>query len=195
MFKILTKLFIVLPVLVCLSCNSEDHTKEHQKSVAFLTDMADVMDNMRDYTLAVYDVPEDSNMTFRPTALEMTFQEQTAHMLSNMYLQFECFVKRDTTTDLNWAIEDAAEIMAIEDRAVLREKLKMQFDEISGYLRTMDAHDDWNKERVLPQFDGQPKKDLMTILMMMRDHITHHRGQMVVYLRLMGHEPPQYKPF
>ena len=28
-----------------------------------------------------------------------------------------------------------------------------------------------------------------------RDHVTHHRGQMVVYLRLKGLEPPQYVGF
>lgn len=188
-------LFIAIPLLCCLGCDTEPQSKEHQDSAVFLTDMADIMDHMRDYTLAVYDLPADSDMNFRPTEFEMTFQEQTAHMLSNMYVQFECFVKRDSVTELDWAIENAAEFMAIKDRAVLREKLKMQFDEISSYLRKMDAHEDWNKSRLLPQFEGKPSKDLMTILMMMRDHITHHRGQMVVYLRLMGHEPPLYKPF
>jgi uncharacterized damage-inducible protein DinB len=30
------------------------------------------------------------------------------------------------------------------------------------------------------------------ILLLLSDHITHHRGQMIVYLRLNGISPPRY---
>ena len=30
------------------------------------------------------------------------------------------------------------------------------------------------------------------ILLLMTDHLTHHRGQLVVYLRMKGVEPPKY---
>ena len=30
------------------------------------------------------------------------------------------------------------------------------------------------------------------ILMLMTDHVTHHRGQLVVYLRMKNVEPPKY---
>ena len=32
-------------------------------------------------------------------------------------------------------------------------------------------------------------------LMLMADHVTHHRGQMLVYLRLKGITPPKYIGF
>ena len=31
------------------------------------------------------------------------------------------------------------------------------------------------------------------ILVLMNDHLTHHRGQMIVYVRLKGVKPPAYK--
>jgi uncharacterized damage-inducible protein DinB len=31
------------------------------------------------------------------------------------------------------------------------------------------------------------------IFLLMTDHVTHHRGQLVVYLRLNGIEPPRYR--
>nr|WP_262481137.1 DinB family protein [Algibacter pectinivorans] len=30
------------------------------------------------------------------------------------------------------------------------------------------------------------------ILLLLADHITHHRGQMLVYMRLKGIKPPRY---
>jgi len=32
----------------------------------------------------------------------------------------------------------------------------------------------------------------MQILILLADHVTHHRGQMLVYLRLNGLKPPRY---
>lgn len=191
----------MIPVLcmgmVMTGCKDSDPHEQHDSShpAEFIHDMADIMDHMKAYMLEVYDIPDDSLMDFRPSAEVMSFEEHAAHVLSNMYLQHQSFVVTDTTTNLDGAIEKAAEIMAITDRAELRQRMVEQFDEISTYLRSMDTSGNWNKKRVLPQFDGKPSKDLMTILMLMRDHITHHRAQMVVYLRLMGYEPPRYTPF
>lgn len=182
-------------VIALLGCQESSTAVQDDPETIFPADMAEIMDHMKDYTLAVYDIPHDSLMDFRPSEEVMSFEEQAAHILSNMYVQHTSFLITDTTTNLNAAIEKSAEIMAITDRQELRTRLSEQFDEISAYLRTMDTSGDWNKERVLPQFDGKPKKDLMTILMMMRDHITHHRAQMIVYLRLMGYQPPRYAPF
>ena len=30
------------------------------------------------------------------------------------------------------------------------------------------------------------------VLLLLADHITHHRGQMLVYMRLNGQKPPRY---
>ncbi|MEZ4721954.1 MAG: DinB family protein [Flavobacteriales bacterium] len=174
------------------SCASADDKPSEE---VFIDDMVHVMEHMKVYMLEVYDVPADSNMDFRPSEEVMSFREHAAHVLSNMYMQNECFVKRDTTTTIDWVLEDVAGLMATDDRAKLREKIAGQFDAIVLDLKGIKGKQDWNKTRVLPQFDGKPVKDLMTIVMMMRDHITHHRAQMIVYLRLMGYEPPPYRPF
>ncbi len=31
------------------------------------------------------------------------------------------------------------------------------------------------------------------VMLLLTDHVTHHRGQLVVYLRLKGVEPPAYR--
>ncbi|MCB0632641.1 MAG: hypothetical protein KDD15_23045 [Lewinella sp.] len=41
----------------------------------------------------------------------------------------------------------------------------------------------------------QPTKSLATAMMAMRDHITHHRGQLVIYIRMQGIAPEQYRAF
>ncbi|MGK0251702.1 MAG: putative damage-inducible protein DinB, partial [Gammaproteobacteria bacterium] len=35
-------------------------------------------------------------------------------------------------------------------------------------------------------------KSRMQILNLLQDHVTHHRGQLIVYLNLNSIEPPQY---
>jgi len=194
----MNKAFITTAVLcgsLFYGCTS--HTPENTSSDprVFLTDMADILDHMKVYMLQVYDVPHDSLMRFRPSEEVMSFEEHASHVLANMYVQFEYFVKVDTTTSTDKAVEESATLMALTDRQELRRRLSDQFDEITAYLRSKDASGDWNKPRLLPQFDGKPTKDLMTVLMLMRDHITHHRAQMIVYLRLMGYEPPPYVAF
>lgn len=188
--RVLVYLSIGLFISACAP--SHEHDNDDEKIVR---DMAEIIDHMKHYMLEVYDVPADSMMSFRPTEEVMSFEEHAAHTVANMYVHFNCFVKTDTVTDLDPAIEKSAQIMAITDRAELRQRMIDQFDEISKYLHTVEIKEDWNKERVLPQFEGEPSKDLITILMMMRDHITHHRSAMIVYLRLMGYEPPAYEPF
>lgn len=185
--------FISLLVLALFGCQPKP--EQPDQSEKLIADMAVIMADMKVYMLQVYDMPADSMMQFRPTDDVMSFEEHTAHVVANLYVHFNCFVKTDTVTNLDPAIEQSAKIMAITDRAALRLTLIEQFDEVSEFLKTMKTEGDWNKTRVLPQFEGKPEKDLVTILMMMRDHITHHRAQMIVYLRLMGYEPPAYEPF
>lgn len=191
------RIFITTMVIGSLfyGCTPDASEVEHSDPAVFLQDMADILGHMKTYTLAVYDTPHDSLMDFRPSEDVMSFEEHTAHVLANMYVQFEYFVKVDTTTSTIRALEESAEILAITDREELRQRLVAQFDEVIEHLRKKDTSGDWNKPRLLPQFPGKPEKDLMTVLMLMRDHITHHRAEMVVYLRLMGYKPPQYVPF
>nr|NIM13383.1 DinB family protein [Candidatus Aminicenantes bacterium]NIM80034.1 DinB family protein [Candidatus Aminicenantes bacterium]NIO82289.1 DinB family protein [Candidatus Aminicenantes bacterium]NIQ68157.1 DinB family protein [Candidatus Aminicenantes bacterium] len=46
-------------------------------------------------------------------------------------------------------------------------------------------------EEKIPLF-GELKLSKSQTFMTIRDHVAHHRGQMVIYLRLKGIKPPQY---
>ncbi len=39
------------------------------------------------------------------------------------------------------------------------------------------------------------KRTKRQVLLLLADHITHHRGQMLVYMRLNGLKPPRYVLF
>ncbi|MEM9260816.1 MAG: DinB family protein, partial [Bacteroidota bacterium] len=50
--------------------------------------------------------------------------------------------------------------------------------------------DDLNQ--MVPNFFAGPKSKRV-IVYLLQDHATHHRSQLLVYLRLLGHQPPRYR--
>ncbi len=57
---------------------------------------------------------------------------------------------------------------------------------------------DWNTDT--SQLDDELdyfglKRTKRQVLLLLADHITHHRGQMLVYMRLNGLKPPRYVLF
>jgi len=62
------------------------------------------------------------------------------------------------------------------------------FDTLLAYLKTEDAA---ALEEISPVFYGKRSREF--ILQVMDNHLSHHRGQMVVYLRMCGVVPPAYR--
>lgn len=61
------------------------------------------------------------------------------------------------------------------------------FDGVSAILKNTSA--DALSEKV-EFFAGEKTK--LQILNLLQDHVTHHRGQLIVYLNLNNIEPPKY---
>ncbi|NJL74905.1 MAG: DinB family protein [Saprospiraceae bacterium] len=52
--------------------------------------------NARDYTIKVVELMPEAEFSFKPTEDEMTFQEQTLHLLRNMYWLSSSYLSKDT---------------------------------------------------------------------------------------------------
>lgn len=132
-----------------------------------------------EYTLEFAKTMPEEDYSFKPVPEEMSFGEQLKHIAGNMvWLSSSYLNGAKTTLDPMNAGNSKKEIISILEKSFayaaetvdhLNEKmLNQQVDFFAGFM---------TKRR---------------ILLLMTDHVTHHRGQLVVYLRLNGIKPPDY---
>lgn len=151
----------------------------------FLKDFAERWETSRQYLMAVAEAMPESDYNYQPTPEEMSFADQLMHIA--WVIDWHCFSKIDGQ-EFRPRLEafqseglTKGEMMAIVDREFGRAaKLMADFD--PGRLEEKGTYGKFTRTR--RQF-----------FLLMADHVTHHRGQMIVYLRLMGIVPPPYTGF
>jgi len=134
-------------------------------------------DNSKDYLVEIAQLMPVENYNFKPTERQRSFVEQLEHIQGNMdWLSTKYFnrVKDDSAT---FPAEKEAIIASLEDA----------FNAVSKAVAATSEEE--LKETV--SFFAGPKSKLQ-ILNLLLDHVTHHRGQIIVYMNLKGVEPPGY---
>ena len=124
-----------------------------------------------DYTLAVADQMPADKYLFRPTPEQMTFGEQLLHISeqSRMILREIQGLAPLERTPVPIAKADV--VAHLNETTALGSKLLQ------------------DRAAVAPA----EMASLLNGMMLALDHTTHHRGQAVVYLRLNGITPPEYR--
>lgn len=151
-----------------------------QAQDSFLADYKIKWKNATEYTLEFAKAMPEEAYSYKPVPEEMSFGEQLKHIAGNMvWLSSSYLGGAKTTLDPMNAGNSKKEIVAVLEKSFayasqtvdhLTEKvLNEQVDFFAGFM---------TKRR---------------ILLLMTDHVTHHRGQLVVYLRLNHIEPPAYR--
>jgi uncharacterized damage-inducible protein DinB len=151
----------------------------------FLKDYLERWETSREYMVAVAEAMPESEYDFKPTSEEMSFAEQLMHIA--VIIDWHEFSKADGQEYApRW------DDFKVEGRSKneMIDILKREFDRTSKLLA------DFNPERL--DETGSYAKFTRTrrqFFMLMADHVTHQRAQMLVYLRLKGIEPPNYIGF
>lgn len=137
------------------------------------------LQNAKAYTLEVADLMPAEKYTYQPTEGQMTYSEQLIHLSSNLRrLSYKVSNLPDPPAPLNPFLADKDSI-----RAVL--------DESYDYALAIFENYNTNQLADTVDFFAGPKSKLQ-IINLINDHQTHHRGQLMVYLRLQGIMPPRY---
>lgn len=147
---------------------------------SFLEDYKLKWKNATEYTLEFAKAMPEEYYSYKPVEIEMTFGEQLKHIAGNMvWLSSSYLNGTKTTLDPVNAGSSKKEIIAILEKSF-------------AYANETISH---LNEKILNEnvnfFAGMMTK--RRIMLLMTDHVTHHRGQLVVYLRLKGIEPPAYR--
>ena len=153
----------------------------------FIKDYLERWENSRNYLILVAETMPEDKYNFKATPEEKTFAENLMHIGLAIDWHSQTLIggrkSRDNRTDTTFQVgnkskeEMIATINSTFDEAI---KLINQFD--TSHFE--DRLDYFGLDRTKRQ-----------IFLLLADHVTHHRGQMLVYMRLNGLVPPRYIDF
>jgi len=127
------------------------------------------------YSLRLIEAMPESEFSFRPIEEMKTFKSQESHLTTWM---------RTHSRFVTGIILDKPSIKTKDE--ILRHFGEF-FDKLLAYLETATSDD---LAEIVDMWYGKVSKEY--VLMTMDNHLAHHCGQMVVYLRLKGITPPSY---
>jgi len=135
----------------------------------------------REYTLQVAALMPDSLFSYRPVEGEMAFGEQLVHLADNLFWLSSSYVSEKPnpiTTKADTKNMSKADICNYVNHA---------YDFAIESIRNIDP------ESLTKEFDwNSTKLNKIQFLNLIQDHQTHHRAQLLVYLRLNQLTPPRY---
>lgn len=145
----------------------------------FKKDNLEKITNQKKYLFSCLALISDADLEYKPVPEELALRDLVLHIGQNMiwlsedYLKGGKFKADYKHKDLNLS--------------ELRNHMSMVFDFALASLGAQESKD--YDERV-KFFAGE--KSGGQIAELLDDHITHHKGQLTVYLRLLGQKPPKF---
>ena len=154
---------------------------------SFIKDYLERLENSRKYLILVAETMPEGKYDFRASPESMTFAENLLHIGYAIDWHSQSLLggreSRDWKTDTIFKVTNKSkeEMISIIDKTI---------DETIKLIKQFDT----------TQFDDELdyfglNRTKRQIFLLLADHVTHHRGQMLVYLRLNGLVPPRYVLF
>jgi len=158
----------------------------------FAESYSKILESAKAYTLEIAEAMPEDKYTFRPNDSVRSFGEQMAHigMSSNFFLS--AFIKGEELPPFDPKAIAEKEKQVGASKAETVKIVTEAFDDVIATLRGMD--EEGLNETFEVFFD--PNKPSFTKeqgFQFIRDHITHHRGQALVSLRMQDIESPRYR--
>ncbi len=166
--------------LVCLLLVSFQSMAQDQRLL--VQSHVEKLKNAKEYTLKLAEIMPESKYDFKPVVDEMSFKEQIIHIGKNLYWLSSTFISE--TPDLN-----------TKQSVIAKDMTKGQaIDFVSeAYEFAGQAIMNLRSESLSKEFAFSGKKlNKFQFLNLIQDHQTHHRAQLIVYLRLNMLSPPNY---
>jgi len=136
-------------------------------------------ENSKNYLVQIAELMPEDKYSYKPTARQDTFRELLLHIKQNMdWLSTSYFSKYTKNNQKKATYTTKAEVIAA---------IKEAFNNTAVIIKKANPEE---LKEVVDFFAG-PKTKLQ-ILNLLQDHVTHHRGQLVVYLNLNDIKPPRY---
>ncbi len=164
--------YLIILFLFLSTLSAKSQTEEVKD--AFL----EKWENSKNYLLEISEIMPEEFYDFKPTERQRSFKEQLIHIKGNIeWLSSTYFtdIEYNRKTELP---ETKEEILSL---------IKNAFDNSAEIIRNTPIEE---LSQTVDFFAG-PKSKLQ-ILNLLQDHVSHHRGQLIVYLNLKNIVPPKY---
>ncbi len=140
------------------------------------------LENAKNYTIAVASLMPDSLYNYKPVPEEMSFGEQLIHISQNLYWLSSTYI-----AEVPNPFHSTKDQLSKLSKDSIISLVKNAYDYAISSISKMDI-------KTLPkEFKFSDENlDKYQFLNLIEDHQAHHRGQLIVYLRLNGMKPPEY---
>lgn len=150
----------------------------------FIADYIERLENSKKYLILVAETMPEDKYEFKATPESMSFAENLMHIAWAMDWHSQTLMGGRKARDWNTDTE-------------LKVHTKSKEEMIAAINRTFEKTIKFISEFDLEKLDDRLDylgldRSKRQILLLLSDHITHHRGQMLVYMRLNGLKPPRY---
>lgn len=181
-----TNTFVVLVVLLLplAAFINQPAARQPEAKAALSIKYVQLWEHAKTYTLEVAQSMPDDQYSYKPSPEEMTFAEQMNHIADATMGMGMGLLKGEKMP------ESPAAKPATKKEVV--DNLTKSYDFMISTVKNMPDADFAKKVNVEFLKMDLTKEEIMLFI---RDHGTHHRGQSVVYLREKGIKPPQYRGF
>ncbi|MCK8481671.1 DinB family protein [Psychroserpens algicola] len=159
-------------------CAQQDH---------FITDYLERLENSKKYIIKVAELMPENHYNFKASPESLSFAENLLHIGFAMDWHSQSLLGGRESR--NWKTDTIFKV-ANKSKKDMIATINKTFDETINFIKHFDT------TQLNDQLDyfGLTRSKRQ-ILLLLSDHITHHRGQMLVYLRLNGLVPPRYVLF
>ncbi len=173
-------ILIITLAIILSSCKSPTQNQQND----FVMEYLERLENSRKYLILVAEMMPEEKYEFKATPESMSFAENLMHISWAMDWHSQSLMggreARDWNTDTELKVDKKSkrEMIATIDKT---------FDKTIEFISNFDIS---RLGERLDYFGVDRTK--RQVLLLLTDHITHHRGQMLVYMRLNGQKPPRY---
>jgi uncharacterized damage-inducible protein DinB len=147
----------------------------------FRTEYPAVWQRAVNYTLEVAEAMPAEKYGFTPKEENMSFQGQMVHLVLNL-----SFLSEQITGTRPDFFNGANPELLTKEKVTSALQKSLRY--VSGLIETVEEKT--LREKIIFAGERMTKENLFYL---MRDHMTHHRGQAILYLRINGIEPPKYR--
>jgi uncharacterized damage-inducible protein DinB len=169
-----------MTIMLCSSITSPLFAQEND----FIKEYLERLEASKKYLILVAETMPEDKYDFKATAESMTFAENLMHISWAMDWHSQSLMGQREARD--WNTDTELKVDKKSKKEMIATVTKT-FDNTKEFISKFDI----NKlgER-LDYFGADRTK--RQILLLLADHITHHRAQMLVFMRLNGLVPPRY---
>ena len=176
-------ILILTTILLCSTLTTTVFAQQHD----FIKDYLERLENSRNYLILVAETMPADKYNFKASPESLTFAENLMHIGFAIDWHSQSLLggreARVWSTDTIFKVADRSKEEMIA-------RIDTTFEEAIQLIREFDPA---QLDDELDYFGLSRTK--RQIFLLLADHITHHRGQMLVYMRLNGLVPPRYVLF